>query len=116
MDCIRCHIRMNKEIKNGVLIDTCPICDGVWLDKDELKMLESGQKKLNAELLKELYNEIDRERFALEQKDGLCPKCDTASLIPTMVKGVEIDRCPSCHGAFFDWGEIEAILVAGGES
>ncbi len=112
MECIRCNIRMNKEIKHGVLIDSCPICDGVWLDHGELDMLKKGEKKINSELLKDLYQEVEIESQASRSKTGLCPKCDSNNFALKLVHGVEIDYCSDCKGAFFDWGEIEEIIAA----
>ncbi len=111
MDCIRCNIRMNKEIKNGVLIDVCPICDGVWLDHNELEMLETGVSKAYTKLLKELYTETAEEK-ARDANDGLCPKCGQVSLQLSILHGVEIDHCPACQGMYFDWGELEDVIRA----
>lgn len=40
MKCPVCHdVRMREVIKNGVMIDICPDCKGVWLDRGELDKL-----------------------------------------------------------------------------
>ena len=44
MNCIRCHVRMIKSEKEGVLVDQCPKCKGVWLDAGELDMIEHVQE------------------------------------------------------------------------
>jgi hypothetical protein len=39
--CPRCHIYMKKINKNGVTIDVCTRCKGMWLDNNEIdKLLE----------------------------------------------------------------------------
>ncbi|MEK3733347.1 MULTISPECIES: zf-TFIIB domain-containing protein [Paenibacillus] len=42
MKCPVCDdVRMREVEKNGVLIDVCPECKGVWLDRGELEKLMS---------------------------------------------------------------------------
>ena len=38
-----------------------------------------------------------------------CPTCEVA-LVERHMARQDIDRCPSCAGAFFDAGELEAIV------
>jgi hypothetical protein len=38
-----------------------------------------------------------------------CPKCG-ADLIVEEYHGIEIDRCPECHGIWFDAGEAELLI------
>jgi hypothetical protein len=38
-----------------------------------------------------------------------CPKCG-GNLQGEAFHGLQIDRCPDCHGMWFDAGEIEMIL------
>ena len=37
--CPRCHIYMKKIHKNGVTIDFCTKCKGLWLDNNEIEKL-----------------------------------------------------------------------------
>ncbi len=40
MKCPVCNdVRMREVVKNGVMIDICPDCKGVWLDRGELDKL-----------------------------------------------------------------------------
>jgi Zn-finger nucleic acid-binding protein len=39
-----------------------------------------------------------------------CPTCDKP-LIEVARGGQRVDRCPTCHGIFFDAGELEAIVA-----
>jgi Zn-finger nucleic acid-binding protein len=36
-----------------------------------------------------------------------CPVCPSQTLNPVQASDVEVDICPSCHGLFFDRGELE---------
>jgi Zn-finger nucleic acid-binding protein len=40
-DCPVCHDRLKEVPRHGVLIDVCPRCRGVWLDRGELEKLVS---------------------------------------------------------------------------
>ncbi|OAB31608.1 cytoplasmic protein [Paenibacillus macquariensis subsp. defensor] len=53
MKCPICDgVRMREVDKNGVHIDVCPECKGVWLDRGELDKLMSGIQEVRQE-----YNE-----------------------------------------------------------
>jgi Zn-finger nucleic acid-binding protein len=39
-----------------------------------------------------------------------CPKCEQP-LSTTSVRGTEVDKCPKCHGIWFDANELETILA-----
>lgn len=39
-----------------------------------------------------------------------CPKC-IQPLSATTVRGTEVDKCPGCHGIWFDEHELERILA-----
>jgi hypothetical protein len=43
-ECPVCHLPMDEVAKSGILIDVCPRCKGVWLDRGELsKLLETAR-------------------------------------------------------------------------
>ncbi|MNC20609.1 hypothetical protein D3C75_685650 [compost metagenome] len=47
MNCPVCdNVRMREVEKEGVTIDTCPQCKGVWLDRGELDKLMSGVREV----------------------------------------------------------------------
>lgn len=58
MKCPVCHdVRMREVEKNGILIDVCPDCKGVWLDRGELDKLMSGVREFRRE-----YEQYDDDR------------------------------------------------------
>ena len=97
MDCPRCSVPLT-EVDLGasggeyaaVLIDTCPECGGVWLDKGELDQRDESVWT-NAE-------ELDFEVVAKDGPTAQCPKCSEAltSIAPAEAPDVVIDRCPAC--------------------
>lgn len=53
MNCPVCEgSRMREVEKNGILIDICPTCKGVWLDRGELDKLMQDVREVRQE-----YNE-----------------------------------------------------------
>ncbi len=39
MDCPRCGVKLDQEVLEGVTIDRCGACGGMWLDRGELETL-----------------------------------------------------------------------------
>ncbi|HSO57304.1 MAG TPA: zf-TFIIB domain-containing protein, partial [Paenisporosarcina sp.] len=46
MNCPVCdNVRMREVEKENVMIDVCPDCKGVWLDRGELEKITQGLKE-----------------------------------------------------------------------
>jgi Zn-finger nucleic acid-binding protein len=101
---------MKKMLLDGVLIDKCETCKGVWLDANELEMLKYDDGKDKEGLVLELKSELMAEKRRLMTTVGLCPKCQEQPLVAFRRSGVELDQCPSCFGLFFDHGELQKVL------
>ncbi len=67
--------------------------------------------KREAELLKERRIAAERAADQAERQSHYmkCPKCG-ADLVKQDNDGIEVDRCPECHGVWFDAGEAEALV------
>jgi len=39
MNCTNCNVPLAKSVKQGVEIDYCPQCRGIWLDRGELNKI-----------------------------------------------------------------------------
>jgi Zn-finger nucleic acid-binding protein len=111
MDCLKCNSAMKKMTLDGVLIDKCGTCQGVWLDANELDKLKYDDRKDKQELLKEATTEVIQERKRLLTTVGMCPKCQRKRLDTFVRSGVEIDQCPACSGLFFDHGELQKVIA-----
>ena len=103
MNSPKCDQDMEKVVHEGIEVDRCVNCRGIWFDMleaDRLKKSE-GSEAIDvgdAELGKS-FNEIDRIQ---------CPKCNEPML--RMVDGrqphIWYESCPVCYGLFFDAGEF----------
>ena len=91
---------------DGVEIDLCPACAGIWLDEEEIAWLarrsEDASRPLADALLKGEVGAAGKRR---------CPRCNRIMLLE-ILSAVELDRCPVGHGLWFDSGEVEAFLAA----
>ncbi|MBN2052594.1 zf-TFIIB domain-containing protein [Candidatus Woesearchaeota archaeon] len=39
LNCPKCAIEMSKKKRNGITIDKCESCGGIWLDKGEIDII-----------------------------------------------------------------------------
>lgn len=82
----------------------CPECSGIWLDKDVVFAV-SRDSALDME------GDVDFEEIAIEAREValFCPRCSiylkeqSGGRLP---KGLHIDYCTTCHGFWFDKGEL----------
>ena len=49
MICPHCNTAMQEITKTGVVIDLCPTCKGVWLDRGELEKVLSRAREVERE-------------------------------------------------------------------
>ncbi|CAM3912216.1 zf-TFIIB domain-containing protein [Cohnella lubricantis] len=60
MNCPVCRdTRMREVEKNGVLIDICPSCKGVWLDRGELEKLMTEVREVREDYNRWYYDDDD---------------------------------------------------------
>lgn len=111
--CPRCDVALVVLSWNGMDVDVCPSCRGIWLDQGELE-----------ELLVLTGARADDPLLAFQQAKGcpsrsprahLCPRCDTrlkevnACRTPSG-DPLHVDRCPRGHGLWFDRDELRLLL------
>ena len=108
MNCPSCNASLSEITHQGVTVDVCPGCRGVWLDPGELALLSDTEN--------DLPKESDSRRTApgqgLQSKtDSHCPRCqagfDTFEYAPGT--SLYIDRCKDCEGIWLDAGELKKI-------
>jgi Zn-finger nucleic acid-binding protein len=110
LTCVKCNSILDRATFEGLEVDLCPRCGGLWLDRGEIT---------RAARLPE--TELTRLRGLLTEGGGPpplasesvvhCPACE-GSLSEVVLGNVHVDYCGSCHGIFLDRGELEEALVA----
>lgn len=110
LTCVKCNSVLDRATFEGLEVDLCPRCGGLWLDRGEIT---------RAARLPEA--EIARLRGLLSSSSGPpplptdsavpCPACD-GKLSEVVLGHVHVDYCGTCHGIFLDRGELEDALAA----
>ena len=109
--CPVCHEPLVAFELDGVEIDRCVDCHGVWLDAGELELI-AGRAGTQGGKLSRALSEARGQRHGKRR----CPRC-RRKLRVIHVEGssvVELDRCPSGHGLWLDAGEMESLIGAFG--
>jgi len=78
-----------------------------WFRQNEEKLIEAARKKREQEESASRSAEAEARRKLHWRK---CPKCGSDMNVET-ISGIEIEKCSSCEGVFFDRGELEQLLV-----
>ena len=103
MKCPKCISPMVTILFEGVAIDRCADCHGLWFDRLERENL---MRRRNSEVIDNgdagLASEFDRVTSIL------CPLCENR-MTPMVALGhphINFEQCPGCGGSFFDAGEF----------
>jgi len=87
----------------GIVVDGCRTCGGLWLDAGEMQHLANQPAGLRT--VARLFS--PEGEWDLVVRKRCCPRC-RAPLIPfefPSMRGVQLDRCDTCHGIWLDHGE-----------
>ena len=87
--------------KNGVLIDFCPQCEGIWLDKGEIFYFTKAPRYLDWKIKEALKNSKPSSRVNPHTQAPLVELSLSGDLI--------IDYCPETGGIWLDKGELQRL-------
>lgn len=106
MRCPKCRSDMEQVEYEGVEVDRCSVCDGVWFDEGEMDQLSSS------DAAKAIDTGSARQGRHLNVLDEYrCPRCGGEMLKKTDPDQTHIwyETCGDCHGSFFDAGEFRDL-------
>ncbi len=107
MICPKCGEYLEAVVKNGVLIDYCNTCRGVWFDLSELETMSDKIEQFNFVEPRLEYLKI-AETYE-EQRP--CPRCAEKMMkVKMRDKPPVIDCCPNNHGYWFDEAELKEYI------
>jgi Zn-finger nucleic acid-binding protein len=108
---------MDEVELEGVLIDRCLRCGGVWLDAGEAEDLAAkGPASPRDELKRKKYELLRQWKVSPvdpRPTDRTCPRCDGGLLRVNykQVPGLLVDKCEADCGLYLDKGELEKIRL-----
>jgi Zn-finger nucleic acid-binding protein len=108
--CVKCTSVLDRATFEGLEVDLCPQCGGIWLDRGEITR---AARLPDAELdrLRTLVAETGGPAAVPTSNVTPCPVCP-GSLTEVVLGNVRVDYCGSCHGLFLDKGELEDAIRA----
>jgi uncharacterized protein len=104
------------QYEEGIEVDQCPTCAGMWLDDGELEAIQKKTGHDYKKQLSELPNDVGASITVVEQLDQgpiTCPKCNVemSSREYAYCSQIIVDTCPEGCGVWLDRGEIQALEV-----
>jgi Zn-finger nucleic acid-binding protein len=114
--CPHCDTVLVKDQQDGIEVDICPRCGGIWFDGGELSRLAQSRPGALAGL--EHRNNPSEAAATRGTPMGgrLCPPCRVylTEFEYSWAPGIRLDGCPKCKGIWADDGELSRIeaLVA----
>ena len=101
-NCPKCGAEVEHVQCGKVLIECCLNCKGLFVDLYELKMPEID-RFATAE-----GSSLRKDEKILDKMNITCPKCKVEMIKKKVLlkAGLTLDVCPSCHGIWFDRGEL----------
>ena len=108
--CVKCNSILDKATFQGLEVDLCPKCGGLWLDRGEITR---AAKLPPTELsrLRGLLTGAGGPPPVPTENKAPCPACP-GTLSEVVLGTVHVDYCGKCHGLFLDRGELEAAVQA----
>ncbi len=103
MLCPKCQHDMETLEHEGVEVDRCTNCKGIWFDIGESALLRNKNVAASIDIgdpaKGRQTNEIERYR---------CPRCDGGMMrmVDPQRAHIRYEECTSCRGSFFDAGEF----------
>jgi uncharacterized protein len=120
VNCSGCKKAMAEVVVEGVTIDTCAQCGGVWLDSGEADDLakKGGKTSPKDELKKKKYELLKQWKVSPQDPrptDRSCPRCEEhlVRVNYKQVPGLLVDKCPKDCGLYLDKGELEKVRLLG---
>jgi membrane associated rhomboid family serine protease len=100
--CPKCYSDMGPVLHQGVTVDVCTRCKGLWLDPGELAALRGADQDVPAERIQETHP---------DPTSYICPRCEGGFETFEYVRGtgLYVDRCKNCHGIWLDAGELQKV-------
>lgn len=103
LKCERCDHAMHTVFYEGVAIQLCMSCKGIFLSEKKLAIIEQSREI-------EILEDAPRPRRKYEVLRN-CPKCESQmkKVRHGKIRKTMIDYCTDCTGVWLDKGELASI-------
>ena len=101
MRCPKCACEMMPISVQQVMVDRCPVCHGIWLDKTELEAVTVKGLVQHIDV-----GVLDKNAPVGDDRAAFCHACQAHMMSLTGTGDIELDWCERCGGMFFDKGEL----------
>ncbi len=108
--CVKCNSILDRATFEGLEVDLCPKCGGLWLDRGEITRAAKLPEQELGRLRGLLTGAKGPPPLPTENK-APCPACP-GSLAEVLLGAVHVDYCNKCHGIFLDRGELHSAVEA----
>ncbi|MEM7167833.1 MAG: zf-TFIIB domain-containing protein [Planctomycetota bacterium] len=117
MDCPRCELGLAKTDYEGVAVDMCNECLGVWLDNGELQLILDLDRFQFSAAEKAALLDPNRHLRPGPTEPAACPRCGETMRQQHYDAAVHliIDQCRK-HGVWLDTGEIKQVQAISEQS
>lgn len=113
---LSCPVCVKKDMVvlelEGIEVDHCLSCGGVWLDAGELELFIGAPDRATA--LTSAFSDLSDAAGEPSRKCPICGKLMTKTVTAAGGTTLTLDRCPQGHGIWFDDGELHALLACAG--
>jgi Zn-finger nucleic acid-binding protein len=104
MKCSTCNVELAPITRDGIQMEACPSCKGMWLTRQELEQLED-----------EVFDFGDDEKGSLmlgdEASTRTCPQCSKPmKSFGYRLYDLQLDFCEDGHGYWLDADEDQRVL------
>lgn len=105
------QVKIESHYRQPILLEQCKECGGIWFDETELFSARNGEaEKIEVFDSKSLWTPTNMERRVLR-----CP-LDESELFRFrdryFLKGIILERCPSCNGIWLNRGDFTKFQKA----
>src|SRR5690242_10974545 len=106
MKCPKCNAQMELVTYEGVTVDRCTGCKGIWFDANEQRLLK---EKKGAEVIDIGDAAIGKRMDKIT--DIKCPRCESKMIrmVDVDQQHIDFEACTSCFGIFLDAGEFKDL-------
>lgn len=106
MRCPKCRADMEQVDHEGIEVDRCWHCRGIWFDAGEIDALSTQGA---AEALDTGEQATGAQHNVM--RDYQCPRCNghMSSVVDARQPHIAFETCDDCHGSFLDAGELRDL-------